>query len=108
LSLLKLLPKAQRELVTTEAFEYKYILSGEMEYLINGGTFHLKKDDPLFFDERLSHVPGTLQKPITRLKIHRYLCLNIKPKYLHWKKDLYCYYGLKIIRIKWCENSQIL
>lgn len=55
--LLELQPDSHRELVTTEAFEYKYILSGEVEYLINGDTFHLKKGDSLFFDGRLSHVP---------------------------------------------------
>lgn len=55
--LLDLHPNSHREEVSTDAFEYKYILSGEVDYLINGETYTLKKGDSLFFDGRLSHVP---------------------------------------------------
>jgi transcriptional regulator with XRE-family HTH domain len=69
--LLNLLPESHRELVTTEAFEYKYILSGEVEYLINGDTFHLREGDSLFFDGRLSHVPkNKTDKPCKMLIVY--------------------------------------
>jgi transcriptional regulator with XRE-family HTH domain len=69
--LLNLLPESHRELVTTEAFEYKYILSGEVEYLINGDTFHLREGDSLFFDGRLSHVPkNKTDKPCRMLIVY--------------------------------------
>ncbi|WP_295712747.1 cupin domain-containing protein [Mucilaginibacter sp.] len=43
--------------MSTEAFEYKYILKGEIDYLINGQVYNLKEGDSLFFDGRLPHVP---------------------------------------------------
>jgi quercetin dioxygenase-like cupin family protein len=43
--------------VYTEAFEYKYILSGKVDYLINGELYNLEAGDSLFFDGRLPHVP---------------------------------------------------
>lgn len=55
--LLEIQPEAQRQVVSTEAFEYKYILKGEIEYLINGQIYNLKEGDSLFFDGRLPHVP---------------------------------------------------
>jgi len=55
--LLDLAPGAHREEVCTEAFEYKYILKGKVEYLINGESFELEEGDSLFFDGRLPHVP---------------------------------------------------
>lgn len=55
--LLELMPNSHREEVHTEAFEFKYILSGEVDYLINGDVYKLKAGDSLFFDGRLPHVP---------------------------------------------------
>jgi transcriptional regulator with XRE-family HTH domain len=55
--LLELMPNSHREEVCTEAFEFKYILSGEVDYLINGDIYSLSAGDSLFFDGRLPHVP---------------------------------------------------
>ncbi len=55
--LLELLMDADRDKVTTEAFEYKYVLRGEVEYIINSETYHLSEGDSIFFDGRLPHVP---------------------------------------------------
>ncbi|SEJ32611.1 transcriptional regulator, XRE family with cupin sensor [Dyadobacter koreensis] len=55
--LLELLPDSHREEVYTEAFEFKYILSGQVDYLINGDIYSLSAGDSLFFDGRLPHVP---------------------------------------------------
>ena len=60
--LLELAPDAHREEVCTEAYEYKYILKGEAEYLINGQTYVLEEGDSLFFDGRLPHVPKNKKK----------------------------------------------
>lgn len=69
--LLELAPNAHREEVSTEAFEYKYILKGEVEYLINGETFTLEEGDSLFFDGRLPHVPKNKSKhPCTMLIVY--------------------------------------
>lgn len=55
--ILELARNAKREEVTTDAFEYKYIIQGECEYLINGERYALKEGDSLFFDGRLPHLP---------------------------------------------------
>jgi transcriptional regulator with XRE-family HTH domain len=58
--LLTILPDSKRNQVSTEAFEYKYILSGTVEYEINGNKYLLNEGDSLFFDGRLPHVPRTI------------------------------------------------
>ena len=42
--------------MTTDAHEYKYILSGEVDYLIANETYTLKEGVFLFFDGRLKHL----------------------------------------------------
>lgn len=58
--LLTLAPKNYRDQVVTEAFEYKYILSGEVDYIIGNQQYHLQAGDSIFFDGRLKHVPINL------------------------------------------------
>tara|TARA_Y100001934_G_scaffold252789_1_gene317208 strand:+ start:926 stop:1504 length:579 start_codon:yes stop_codon:yes gene_type:complete len=55
--LLTLTPGAEREKVTTDAFEYKYILKGSATYLIDDKTYELEEGDSLYFNGRLPHVP---------------------------------------------------
>jgi transcriptional regulator with XRE-family HTH domain len=46
----------RQALVKTEAYEYKYILKGSVQYLIDGKKYILKEGDSLFFDGRLGHT----------------------------------------------------
>lgn len=55
--LLTLQPDCKRDTVVTDAFEFKYMLSGACEYVINGETVPLKAGDSIFFNGRLPHVP---------------------------------------------------
>lgn len=55
--LLTIEPKNYRDQVVTEAFEYKYIISGEVEYMIANQKYTLQAGDSIFFDGRLQHVP---------------------------------------------------
>jgi|SRR6056297_929836 len=55
--LLEVAPQSKREKVTTDAYEFKYILSGECIYDIEGEEVLLKEGDSIFFDGRLPHVP---------------------------------------------------
>lgn len=55
--ILELNKNSKRDEVTTDAFEYKYIIQGECEYLINGERYQLQEGDSLFFDGRLPHLP---------------------------------------------------
>lgn len=50
-------PNSKRNLVSTDAYEYKYMLEGELEYQIEDEIIHLKKGDSLLYDGRLMHVP---------------------------------------------------
>ena len=55
--ILELAPNATRPLVETDAFEYKYIISGQIEYQINGDRILLGPGDSLLFDGRIPHTP---------------------------------------------------
>lgn len=69
--LLELQPNANRPMVQTEAFEYKYIISGEVEYVFEKETFQLQAGDSILFDGRLSHTPrNTGTTPASMLVIY--------------------------------------
>jgi transcriptional regulator with XRE-family HTH domain len=55
--LLELEPNCQRPMVETDAFEYKYVLSGEIEYQFEHETIFLSEGDSLLFDGRMPHTP---------------------------------------------------
>ncbi|MDO3642137.1 helix-turn-helix domain-containing protein [Mucilaginibacter sp. L3T2-6] len=55
--ILELEPDAARPLVETDAFEYKYILSGEIEYQFNEDKILLRQGDSMLFDGRIPHTP---------------------------------------------------
>lgn len=55
--LLELKRGAKRQaLVHTEAYEYKYIIKGAVQYLIGGKKYLLKEGSSMFFDGRLGHT----------------------------------------------------
>jgi transcriptional regulator with XRE-family HTH domain len=58
--ILHLEPNATRPLVETDAFEYKYILAGEIEYQFNEERIKLSKGDSMLFDGRIPHTPVNL------------------------------------------------
>lgn len=58
--LLELTPEATRPLVETEAFEYKYILSGEVEYQFGKDIIVLSQGDSVLFDGRVPHTPRNM------------------------------------------------
>jgi quercetin dioxygenase-like cupin family protein len=58
--ILELEPNATRPLVETDAFEYKYILSGTIEYQFNEEKIRLNQGDSMLFDGRIPHTPVNL------------------------------------------------
>lgn len=50
----------RNQLVYTEAYEYKYVIKGTVEYLIDGTIYILNEGDSLFFDGRLGHKPSNI------------------------------------------------
>jgi transcriptional regulator with XRE-family HTH domain len=55
--LLEVQPNSQREKVETDAYEFKYMISGECYYIIGDEEVLLKEGDSIFFDGRIPHVP---------------------------------------------------
>jgi transcriptional regulator with XRE-family HTH domain len=55
--ILELEPAAKRPMVITEAYEFKYILSGEIEYHFKNETITLRQGDSMLFDGRIPHTP---------------------------------------------------
>lgn len=55
--ILELEPDANRPLVETDAFEYKYVLYGEIEYQFNEEKIKLNQGDSMLFDGRIPHTP---------------------------------------------------
>lgn len=55
--LLEVKPYSKRDKVVTDAFEFKYILTGECYYVIGDQEVLLKEGDSIFFDGRIPHVP---------------------------------------------------
>jgi transcriptional regulator with XRE-family HTH domain len=69
--ILELEPDATRAMVETEAFEYKYILSGDISYQFNEKVIQLSKGDSILFDGRIPHTPKNLGKsPATILVVY--------------------------------------
>jgi transcriptional regulator with XRE-family HTH domain len=58
--ILELEPDASRPLAETEAFEYKYVLSGQVEYQFTNEKIILNQGDSVLFDGRLPHTPKNL------------------------------------------------
>ncbi len=55
--LLTLQPNAKRMPVSTDAYEFKLLLKGEVEYIIGNETFLMEEGDSLFFDANEIHNP---------------------------------------------------
>jgi len=58
--ILELAPGASRPLVETDAFEYKYVLAGEIEYQFKEEKIKLSQGDSMLFDGRIPHTPKNL------------------------------------------------
>ncbi len=54
---LEILPNAQRQKVSVDAYEFKYVLEGEINYQIDEEFILLKQGDTLLYDGRIPHVP---------------------------------------------------
>ncbi|GAA3579807.1 XRE family transcriptional regulator [Snuella lapsa] len=57
ISLLTLSEHSKRKKLTTDGFEYIYLIKGTVDYELESQTFHMEAGDSLFFDGRMEHVP---------------------------------------------------
>lgn len=69
--ILEIQPGSERDFVTTEAFEFKYIIQGEVTYHFNDQTIQLHEGDSMLFDGRLEHNPVNLgETPVRMLVVY--------------------------------------
>ncbi|GAB4107804.1 hypothetical protein GCM10028791_02510 [Echinicola sediminis] len=57
ISILTIGQDAQRSHVSTEGFEYIYLIKGELKYELGEHTFEMTEGDSLFFNGNIPHVP---------------------------------------------------
>ena len=67
--LLDLQPQSEREKLTTDGFEFKFVLKGEVEYHIGEDVVHLEAGDSLFFDGRIPHVPVNTSEDVCSMLV---------------------------------------
>ncbi len=67
--LLEISPGSQRGKVTTDAYEYKYILSGACTYVIGDEELNLFAGDAVFFDGRIPHVPVNRTDKVVKMLV---------------------------------------
>lgn len=58
--LLRLQKNSRRAMVKTDAFEYKYVISGQVEYTIGESKHLLGAGDSIYFDAREPHNPKNI------------------------------------------------
>lgn len=66
---LNLQQNASRPLVETEAYEYKYILKGEITYYFGEEMYTLQEGDSVLFDGRIAHTPKNTGKGIASMLV---------------------------------------
>lgn len=67
--LLEIQPGAQRDFVKTEAFEYKYMISGSVRYVFRDQEIILHEGDSMLFDGRIEHNPVNVGESIARMLV---------------------------------------
>jgi transcriptional regulator with XRE-family HTH domain len=58
--LLRLQKNSRRAMVRTDAFEYKYVIEGDVEYSIGENKYVLGPGDSIYFDAREPHNPKNI------------------------------------------------
>jgi transcriptional regulator with XRE-family HTH domain len=67
--ILELEPDAHRPQVETEAYEYKYILNGTIEYRFGEKAYMLHQGDSMLFDGRIPHTPRNTGTETARMLV---------------------------------------
>jgi quercetin dioxygenase-like cupin family protein len=63
-------PHAVYEPTSTDGYEFKYILSGQIEYVIGEESTVLKEGDSIFFDARIPHYPKASSQKVEILVVY--------------------------------------
>ncbi|MBD8489506.1 helix-turn-helix transcriptional regulator [Echinicola sp. CAU 1574] len=62
ISLLTIKSGSQRDQVSTDGFEYIYVIKGNLQYELGENTFELEEGDSLFFNGNIPHLPVNNKK----------------------------------------------
>ncbi|MCO5236229.1 MAG: XRE family transcriptional regulator [Chitinophagaceae bacterium] len=77
--LLELKKGARRtQMIKTDAYEYKYVIEGKVEYQIEDHKYILETGDSLFFDGRLPHKPANIGTTDALMLVMYYFITNGK------------------------------
>lgn len=69
--LLEIQPGSTRDFVQTDAFEYKFIISGSVRYVFRDQEVELESGDSMLFDGRLEHNPVNIgDVPVQMLVVY--------------------------------------
>lgn len=69
--ILELQPGSKREPVSTDGYEFKYVIKGEVEYRLGNETVLMREGDSLFFNAKMPHVPvNRSDQPVLMLVIY--------------------------------------
>ena len=63
-------PEASYEATITDGYEFKLILTGEVEYVIGDESTLLSQGDAIFFDARTPHFPKSTKEEVQMLVIY--------------------------------------
>lgn len=66
----------RNQIVHTDAFEYKYVVKGKVEYHIENEKYILEEGDSLFFDGRLGHKPANIGNTDAIMLVIYYFIIN--------------------------------
>ncbi|RFS23925.1 XRE family transcriptional regulator [Chitinophaga silvatica] len=69
---------SRSQVVRTDAYEYKYIIKGTVEYLIDNEKHILEEGDSLFFDGRLGHKPRNIGEDTAQILVIYFFLENDK------------------------------
>jgi len=67
--LLDLQPNSKREKVTTDGYEFKFVLKGEVDYHIGNDVVYMETGDSLLFDGRIPHVPVNTSEEVCSMLV---------------------------------------
>lgn len=67
--LLEIQPGASRDFVQTDAFEYKYVISGSVRYIFRDQEIELREGDSMLFDGRMEHNPVNAGPEVAKMLV---------------------------------------
>lgn len=69
--ILEVQPGSRREAVSTDGYEFKYVIKGEVEYHLGDEVVAMREGDSLFFNAKIPHLPvNRSSQPVVMLVVY--------------------------------------